>query len=115
MDADDTNLRYFVWEINSAAAQCKETKALGAETIYVPGADSVFAGATYVGASSAASGNGFVHIAPVGIPALMQTDASALFIVTPIMTWPRLAVAEGAGSSDWLSSRSAQDGDLQEL
>jgi hypothetical protein len=89
VDAEDTNPQYFVWEINSVAVHCRELKALGAETIYVPGGDSEFAGATYVAAGSAPSDSRLVHITWAGMMALTQTDERTLFIVTPIMIWPR--------------------------
>jgi hypothetical protein len=83
VDAKDTNPQYFVWEINSVAVHCKDIEALGrAETLYAPGGDSEFAGATYAG-GSAASGNGFVHITCAGMTALTQIDGNALFVVTP--------------------------------
>jgi hypothetical protein len=89
VDAEDTNSQYFVWEINSVAVHCKEIKAPGAETIYVPGGDSEFASATYVAASSAASGNGLVHVTSAEMMALTRTDEPTLFVVAPIMIWPR--------------------------
>lgn len=88
MDAEDRNPQHFVWEINSVAAHCKEIKALDAETIYVPGY-SELTGTTYVAASSAASGNRFVHITCAGMTGLTQTGENALFVVTPITIWPR--------------------------
>jgi hypothetical protein len=94
VDTKDRNPQHFVWKINSAAARRKEIKALGAETIYVPDAGSAFAGAICVGASSAGSGNGFVQITCAGLTALTQTDESALFVVTPIMIWPRSQSSE---------------------
>ncbi len=68
MDAEDTNPHHFVWEIDSVAIHCKEIKALGAETIYVPGGHSELTGATYLSAEgNAASGNEFVHVTCVAI------------------------------------------------
>jgi hypothetical protein len=112
MDSEDKNPQYYLWEINSAAVHCKEVRAPGAETIYVPGGDSEFAGATYVSASSAASGNEFVHINFAGMAALTQTDESALFVVTPIRIWPRWQPSKAPSLSDCLSGRGAQDEDL---
>ena len=75
--------------------RCKEIEALGAETIYVPGADSELAGAT-VAASTAASGSEFLHTNCAAMAGLTQADENALFALTPIMIWPR-----------WRSSKAA--------
>jgi hypothetical protein len=109
VDTEDRNPQHFVWEINSVAVRRKEIKALGAETIYVPGAGSEFAGATCVGASSAASGNAFVHITCAGLTALTQTDEKRSLCRHADHDLATLAVVERARPRDWSNSRSAQN------
>jgi hypothetical protein len=108
MDTEDGNRQQLAWRINSVAVHRKEIKTLRAETIYVPGAGSEFAGATCVGASSAANGNGFAHITCAGLTGLTQTEENVLFVVTPIMIWPRWQSKAPTLASDWSNSRGAQ-------
>ena len=89
MNAEDTIPQHFVWKINSVGVRCKEIKTQYAETIYVPGGVNYDPASVPVPAKSAASGNGFVHTACSQMMGLTQTGESALFVLAPIMMWPR--------------------------